>query len=126
MTEMQGDIISSATSSDTYDTVGGRIYRAREASGLSPAQLARRLGIKTATLHAWENDKSEPRSNKLVMLSGILNVSPSWLMIGAGESPGVGSEGADQKIEDVRYELIQLHKQSKEITDRIQTLLTQL
>src|SRR3546814_1276159 len=31
------------------DTIGGRIGRAREAAGLSVAQAARRLGVKTAT-----------------------------------------------------------------------------
>ena len=33
------------------DTLGGRLARAREAAGMSTAQLARRLGVKTSTLH---------------------------------------------------------------------------
>jgi transcriptional regulator with XRE-family HTH domain len=36
------------------DSIGGRIRRAREAANLSGAQLARRLGIKTATVNAWK------------------------------------------------------------------------
>ena len=72
---------------DQDDTLGGRLVRAREAQDLTPTQFARRLGIKTATLEAWESDRSEPRSNKLLMLAGMLNVSPTWLLTGAGESP---------------------------------------
>ena len=76
-----------ATQADMDDTLGGRIVSAREAAGLSTAQLARRLGVKSATLQNWETDRSEPRSNKLFMLAGLLNVSPTWLMNGLGEAP---------------------------------------
>jgi transcriptional regulator with XRE-family HTH domain len=54
---------------------------------LTTSQLARRLGIKTETLHDWETDRSEPRSNRLLTLAGVLNVSPTWLLTGAGEAP---------------------------------------
>lgn len=69
------------------DTLGGRMVCAREVQELTTSQLARRLGVKTATLHAWETDRSEPRSNRLLTISGMLNVSPTWLLTGAGESP---------------------------------------
>ena len=68
-------------------SVGGRINRAREASDLTTAQLARRIGITTATANSWETNRSQPRSNRLTMLAGVLNVSPTWLISGLGESP---------------------------------------
>ncbi|MEO1747696.1 MAG: helix-turn-helix domain-containing protein [Pseudomonadota bacterium] len=68
------------------DTMGGRIVAAREATGHTTAQLARRLGIKSATLQNWENDRAEPRSNKLFMLAGMLNVSPTWILTGRGSA----------------------------------------
>jgi transcriptional regulator with XRE-family HTH domain len=73
--------------SGSEDTLGGRIVYAREAQDLTTAQLARRLGIKTETLQEWETDRAEPRSNRLLTLAGMLNVSPTWLLTGAGESP---------------------------------------
>ena len=69
------------------ETLGGRIVHARETADLTTSQLARRLGVKTETLHGWENDRSEPRPNRLLTLAGVLNVSPTWLLTGAGESP---------------------------------------
>lgn len=69
------------------DTLGGRISRARDALDLSTAQLARRLGVKSDTVNAWETDRSEPRANRLMMLAGVLGVSPTWLLNGVGESP---------------------------------------
>jgi len=55
---------------------------------MSCAQLARRLGIETSTMQDWESDRAEPRSNRLSMLAGLLNVSPTWLLMGYGERPG--------------------------------------
>ena len=69
------------------DTLGGRIVYAREAQNLTTSQLARRMGVKTETLQDWETDRAEPRSNRLLTLAGMLNVSPTWLLTGAGESP---------------------------------------
>ncbi len=66
-------------------TFGDRIAGARQALGLSQAELAGRLGIKLKTLEGWEHDLSEPRANRLSMLAGLLNVSITWLLTGEGE-----------------------------------------
>ncbi|WP_319633652.1 helix-turn-helix domain-containing protein [Pelagibius marinus] len=76
--------------------------RAREAAGLSVAQAARRLGVKTATWQGWENDRSEPRSNKLTMIAGTLGVSPAWLLTGLGDGP---TEGIDDEVQALRQEV---------------------
>ena len=73
--------------SGSEDTLGGRIVYAREAQDLTTSQLARRMGIKTETLQEGETDRAERRSNRLLTLAGMLNVSPTWLLTGAGESP---------------------------------------
>lgn len=66
-------------------TFGDRLAAAREAANMSQADLARRLGVKTSTLRGWEDDQSEPRANRLQMLSGLLAVSLPWLLTGDGE-----------------------------------------
>lgn len=75
------------TISSAVDNVGERIRQAREAAGLSTAQLARRLGVRTHTLSSWESGRAEPRANRLVMMAGVLNVSPTWLLMGQGQAP---------------------------------------
>ncbi|MDJ0859160.1 MAG: helix-turn-helix transcriptional regulator [Dinoroseobacter sp.] len=87
--------------SDDVATFGDRLATAREAAGLSQSQLARRLGVKLATLRGWENDVAEPRANRVQMLAGMLNVSLGWLLTGdASEGgvpePGTGSDASDQ------------------------------
>lgn len=69
------------------DTIGGRIQKARESIGLTTAELAAKLGVKTETLRGWERDRSEPRANRLITLAGIIGVSPAWLIGGYGEGP---------------------------------------
>lgn len=76
-------------------TFGDRVAGAREAAGMTQAQIARRLGVKKATIVGWEQDLSEPRANKLSMLAGLLNVSIMWLLTGEGE-------GMDGPIDETR------------------------
>lgn len=66
-------------------TFGDRVAGAREQAGMSQKQLAKRLGVRLATLRAWEDDLSEPRANRLSMMAGLLNVSMMWLINGEGE-----------------------------------------
>jgi len=70
---------------DDAATFGDRMATARERLGLSQAQLAQRIGVKAQTIAAWEQDRAEPRANRLQMLAGMLNVPMVWLMTGAGD-----------------------------------------
>lgn len=81
---------------DGSATLGDRLTAAREDAGLTPEALAGRVGVSSATLEAWEADMSEPRANRLSMLSGVLNVSLRWLLTGVGE--GVDEPRADDAV----------------------------
>jgi len=71
------------------NTVGSRIDLARNQLGLTPSQLATRAGVKLKTLENWETGRTEPRSDKLMRLAGVLQVPFAWLLT------GVMPEGAD-------------------------------
>ncbi|PKQ10513.1 MAG: transcriptional regulator [Alphaproteobacteria bacterium HGW-Alphaproteobacteria-1] len=95
-------------------TFGDRIAGARERTGMSQSDLAKRLGVKLKTLKGWEDDLSEPRANKLSMMAGLLNVSLLWLLSGEGEgpdSPAMGELSPDisgllTEIRDIRTQLV--------------------
>ena len=80
---------------DAAATFGDRMAAARDRLGLTQAQLAQRIGVKAQTIAAWEQDRAEPRANRLQMLAGMLNVSMVWLMTGAGE--WVAAPGAEPR-----------------------------
>lgn len=91
------------------DTLGGRLCRARDATGLSITQLARRIGVRSNTIQAWESDRSQPRANRLSMLAGVLGVSLSWLLHGVGTSPNE-DEGNSAATEVMAYQLDRLKR----------------
>ncbi|MEM8701148.1 MAG: helix-turn-helix domain-containing protein [Pseudomonadota bacterium] len=113
-----------STRSSEY-TLGERICKARDASGLSTAQLARRLGIKTSTMQSWESDRSEPRSNKLVLLAGVLNVSPTWLLVGRG-SPPFADDHDNTDLDSMKVALDRVQKQAQALADEIAALQERL
>jgi len=87
-------------------TLGGRIARARADLGLSPEELAMRIGVKATTVAKWERGQSEPRSNRLMTLAGILNVPMAWLMAGEGTEaapcqpePADGTDAITSKLQ---------------------------
>ena len=114
--------------SPDLDTIGGRLSRAREASGLSIKQLAMRLGVKTATVQAWESDRSHPCSHRQTMLSGLLGVSHSWILYGVGIAPAEEME-ASQKAGLLNAQLdrlVLLHAETGQLINRLQSDMERL
>jgi len=98
-------------------TFGDRIAGAREAAGMSQSELARRLGVRLSTLRGWEDDRSEPRANKLQMMAGLLNVSLVWLLNGVGEgAPNLTDDTAADitaMLNELRDIRLQVSRQSE-------------
>ncbi|HEV7318936.1 MAG TPA: helix-turn-helix domain-containing protein [Ensifer sp.] len=90
------------------DTLGGRIWRARDAANLSAKELADQLGVRTETVAAWERDRAEPRTNRLFMLAGVLGVTPAWLIAGLGRAPDADAD--EDKSDGLREQLAQVKK----------------
>lgn len=101
-------------------TFGDRMAGAREAADMTQAQLARRLGVKKTSLMSWEQDLSEPRANRLSMLSGLLNVSMTWLLTGEGDdlSEPTPEDEANPDIAAVLSELRAVHTEQRGLAER--------
>ena len=102
-------------------TLGDRITGAREAAGLSQTELARRLGVRLATIRAWEDDQADPRANKLQLLAGLLGVSIMWLLTGKGD--GLDSPAQNAPLPDdllaLLAELRQMRLDQARMADRM-------
>lgn len=124
---MKGEYSESGTErasdfSDETSTFGDRLTFAREALGLDAGQLAHRIGIKLQTLRNWEDDRSEPRANKLQMLAGMLNVSIVWLMSGQGEPPLADAVPDSRAAEECLSELRMLRSEQMRIVEKMARL----
>ncbi|WP_308917335.1 helix-turn-helix transcriptional regulator [Jannaschia sp. LMIT008] len=110
-----------AADDDWYDpeatTFGDRLTGAREAAGLTQAELADRLGVSSETVGAWESDRAEPRADRVSRLAGMLNVSLMWLLTGVGEGTVAGTDDAS-----LLEAVIRAHKDAALLSDRLRVL----
>ena len=98
--------------SDETATLGDRIAGGREVLGIGQEELARQIGVRLDTLRKWEDDRAEPRANRVQMLAGILGVSLSWLLTGKGEGPDAPVEAAPPaEVTRILDEMRRLHGQ---------------
>ncbi|OHV85334.1 helix-turn-helix domain-containing protein [Ensifer sp. LCM 4579] len=102
------------------DTLGGRIWRARDAAKLSTKDLASKLGVRSETISSWERDRAEPRANRLFMLAGVLGVTPVWLIAGVGRGPD--EETAEPPQNQLRKQLDLIKKLHAQTGEAIATL----
>lgn len=105
-------------------TFGDRLAAARNKAGLGQKELAKRLGVKFATLRGWEEDLSEPRANKLQMVAGLLNISIMWLLTGEGDGISNPDEEADvdADVKGILTEMRDVRTQMSRLNDRLAKL----
>jgi phage repressor protein C with HTH and peptisase S24 domain len=75
-------------------------------------------------VHNWETDRSAPRSNRLLTLAGMLNVSPTWLLTGIGESPldaVTATELMQMRavVERLRQQVLSVAEELKQLDERL-------
>lgn len=97
------------------DTMGGRLLRARDTMGLTIEDIAARMGVRRSTIQSWENDRAQPRANKLQTLAGLLGVSLSWLLHGVGAGPM--EDDAELRAEGMAINLARLRRIQQETED---------
>lgn len=128
---IQADEFNILSEGHTYDTLGGRISKAREQAGLTLKTAAELAGVRRATLKSWETDASEPRINKLNTLAGIFGVSVTYFMAGEGhkgEMP-TASYSKEELLASVHAQLADLQasqNQIAEMIDRVNHLLSKI
>ena len=75
-------------------------------------------------MHNWETDRSAPRSNRLLTLAGMLNVSPTWLLTGVGESPLDAVTATElmqmlAMVERLRQQVLTVAEELKQLDERL-------
>ena len=110
------------TAGEEEMTLGGRLYASRQNAGMSLNLVARLLGVKSSTLKSWENDRSEPRVNKLVALAGLLGVSPTHFLAEEGnDGVNVSAIGGrrDKLVEMLKEEMSFAREQQEQLNQRL-------
>ncbi|EPL6456360.1 LexA family protein [Providencia rettgeri] len=66
-----------------------RVAAARNSLGLTQSELAKKVGIVTRQIAAYEGGEAKPRMKVLETLAAALGTTPTWLSSGTGESPDI-------------------------------------
>jgi transcriptional regulator with XRE-family HTH domain len=113
---------------ETTATLGNRIQVSRLAKGLTALALSEKLGVPLDAIEAWEADEREPRSNRIQMLAGMLNVSIMWLI--TGESNGTDhvehTHARPEGINDALGEIAQLKETLSMALEKLEGLESRL
>ena len=78
---------------------------------------------RTSTWQGWENDRAEPRSNKLLMMAGSFSVSPTWLLMGYGDGP---TEVIEDEVLILRQELQSVAQDVANAQSRLNAVIERL
>lgn len=102
---------------------GQRVYEAREALGLSQAEVAARLSINQASYGAWERDPVALRPDRVGQLAKILNVSIEHLYGVAPPKARGGPAGKARRVFEAVSELPRTRQQK--ILEVVEALIAQ-
>ena len=114
---------------DENQTLGGRLQNARARQGLSVSEVAKLSGVQKKTLMNWELDRSEPRSNRLIQLAGVLGVQAAYLLDGQGGDAPLPQRSKDEVkavLADLEAQAEALARDVLRIGEEIQQLVNQI
>ena len=102
---------------------------ARARRGLSISEVAKLSGVQKKTLMNWELDRSEPRSNRLIQLAGVLGVQAAYLLDGQGGDAPLPQRSKDEVkavLADLEAQAETLARDVLRIGEEIQQLVNQI
>ena len=72
-------------------TISERMFQIMEEQGISQYKLSKMTGISTKTISDWRSKKTNPGSDKIMIICEALQVSPEMLLTGRGRTETSGS-----------------------------------
>lgn len=64
-------------------TISDRIFELLKERGMSQKEFAKRTGIAESSISDWKKKRTNPVSDKILIISEVLGVSPYYLLSGA-------------------------------------------
>lgn len=80
-------------------TISDRIFEKLQETGMTQKAFAAQTGIPESTVSDWRKKRTNPASEKILIICKVLNVTPEWLLSGI-DSDGSRSTPVDYYIID--------------------------
>ena len=72
-------------------TIGDRIFERLQQLNMSQKVFSENTGISQSTISEWKSKRTNPTSEKIMIICKVLEVSPEWLLSGIGSSGDRGN-----------------------------------
>jgi transcriptional regulator with XRE-family HTH domain len=102
---------------------GQRLHAAREAAGLSQAQVAERLGVTQKAYAVWERYPVALRPEQIEKVAAALNVSVEFLFGQTAKQRGNGPTGKARRVFEAVSKLPR--RQQQKIAEVVEALVAQ-
>ena len=73
-------------------TISERVFYRLKEIGMSQKEFSEQTGIAPSTISEWKSKKTNPTSEKIMLICNVLKVTPEWLLSGAGNTGGKGNK----------------------------------
>ena len=85
-------------------TISDRIFERLKQVHMSQKTFAESTGISQSTISEWKSKRTNPTSEKIMIICEVLDVSPEWLLSGA-DNRGTRSNDLPRFVVDRESEL---------------------
>lgn len=73
-------------------TISERVFYRLKEIGMSQKVFSEHTGIPPSTISEWKSKKTNPTSEKIMLICNVLNVTAEWLLSGADNTGGKGNK----------------------------------
>ena len=63
-------------------TIGDRIFERLKEIGMTQKDFSEKTGISQSTISEWKSKRTNPTSEKIMVICQVLGVTPEWLLSG--------------------------------------------
>ena len=73
-------------------TISERVFYRLKEIGMSQKEFSEHTGIAPSTISEWKSKKTNPTSEKIMLICNVLKVTPEWLLSGADNTGSKGNK----------------------------------
>ena len=73
-------------------TISDRIFEKLKEREMSQKEFSEATGISQSTISEWKSKRTNPTSEKIMIICKVLNITPEWLLSGIEEDGSRGNK----------------------------------
>ena len=73
-------------------TIGDRVFARLKEIGMTQKDLSEKTGISQSTISEWKSKRTNPTSEKIMIICETLNVTPEWVLSGISNTGKRGNK----------------------------------